>query len=61
MSAVQQAVIPQVARLVLLENLCGTNGEPRVAILPPGPCAVPVAFSTMTEALAALRDLGGPR
>jgi hypothetical protein len=46
-----------VARLVLLENTRDIDGEPRVAILPPGPRAVPIAFSTMAAALAALRNL----
>jgi hypothetical protein len=44
-----------VARLVLLETARDTDGELRVAILPPGPRAVPVAFPTMAAALAALR------
>ena len=57
MSAPQQAVIPQ-ARLILLEQLRGVDGEPRVAILPSGPRAVPVAFTSMEEALAALRNRG---
>ncbi|MBL6079700.1 hypothetical protein JMJ56_16905 [Belnapia sp. T18] len=57
MSAPQQAVVPQ-ARLILLETLCGTDGEARIAILPPGPRAVPIAFTSMEEALAALRNLG---
>ena len=43
------------ARLVLLEN--AGDDEPRIAILPPGPRAVPIAFSTMAAALAALRNL----
>jgi hypothetical protein len=42
------------ARLVLLVN--SGDGEPRIAILPPGPRAVPVAFRTMSAALAALRN-----
>ena len=46
-----------VARLVLLENTRDTDGEPRIAILPPGPRAVPVAFPTMAAALTALRNL----
>ena len=46
------------ARLVLLENARDLDGAPRVAVLPPGPRAVPIAFTTMKEALAALRDLG---
>ncbi|WP_160299927.1 hypothetical protein [Belnapia sp. F-4-1] len=54
MSAVQQG-----ARLVLMESLRDELGEPRIAILPPGPRAVPVAFTSMSEALAAIRNLGG--
>jgi hypothetical protein len=46
-----------VARLVLLENTCDLDGELRVAILPPGPRAVPIAFPTMAAALAALRNV----
>jgi hypothetical protein len=42
------------ARLVLLVN--AGDDEPRVAILPPGPRAVPVAYPTMSAALDALRD-----
>ena len=42
------------ARLVLLVN--AGDDEPRVAILPPGPRAVPVAYPTMSAALAALRN-----
>jgi hypothetical protein len=57
MSALQQAVVPQ-ARLILLETLCTMDGEARVAILPPGPRAVPIAFNSMEQALAALRNLG---
>jgi hypothetical protein len=45
-----------VARLVLLENARDVDGELRVAILPPGPRAVPIAFRTMSAALAALRN-----
>jgi hypothetical protein len=45
-----------VARLVLLQNTRDVDGELRVANLPPGPRAVPVAFPTMAAALAALRD-----
>ena len=45
-----------VARLVLLENTRDVDGELRVAILPPGPRAVPVAYPTMSAALAALRN-----
>jgi hypothetical protein len=41
------------ARLVLLVN--AADDELRVAILPPGPRAVPIAFPTMAAALAALR------
>ena len=43
-----------VARLVLLVN--AGDDEPRIAILPPGPRAVPVAYATMAAALAALRN-----
>jgi hypothetical protein len=43
-----------VARLVLLANARDIDGELRVAILPPGPRAVPIAFPTMAAALAAL-------
>jgi hypothetical protein len=46
-----------VARLVLLENTRDIDGEPRIAVLQPGPRAVPVAFPTMAAALAALRNL----
>lgn len=46
-----------VARLVLLENTRDVDGELRVAILLPGPRAVPIAFSTMAAALVALRNL----
>jgi hypothetical protein len=46
-----------VARLVLLENTRDIDGEPRIAILPPGPRAVPIAFPTMAAALAALRNV----
>jgi hypothetical protein len=42
------------ARLVLLVN--AGDDEPRIAILPPGPRAVPVAYPTMSAALAALRN-----
>ena len=42
------------ARLVLLVN--AGDDEPRIAILPSGPRAVPVAYPTMSAALAALRD-----
>jgi hypothetical protein len=46
-----------VARLVLIENTGDVDGgEPRIAILPPGPRAVPVAYATMAAALAALRN-----
>jgi hypothetical protein len=45
-----------VPRLVLLENTRDLDGELRIAILPPGPRAVPVAFPTMSAALAALRN-----
>lgn len=45
-----------VARLILLENTRDIDGELRVAILPPGPRAVPIAFPTMAAALAALRN-----
>ena len=45
-----------VARLVLLESARDVDGELRVAILPPGPRAVPVAYATMAAALAALRN-----
>ena len=46
-----------VPRLVLLENAGDIDGEPRIAILPPGPRAVPIAFPTMAAALDALRNL----
>jgi hypothetical protein len=46
-----------VARLVLLENTRDIDGELRIAILPPGPRAVPIAFPTMAAALAALRNV----
>jgi hypothetical protein len=45
-----------VPRLVLLENTRDVDSELRVAILPPGPRAVPIAFRTMAAALAALRN-----
>ena len=43
-----------VARLVLLVN--AGDDEPRIAILPPGPRAVPIAYPTVSAALAALRN-----
>jgi hypothetical protein len=47
-----------VARLVLIENTGDVDGgEPRIAILPPGPWAVPIAYPSMAAALAALRRL----
>ena len=46
-----------VARLVLLENTRDVDGELRVAILPPDPRAVPIAFPNMAAALDALRSL----
>jgi hypothetical protein len=46
-----------VARLVLLENTRNIDGELRIAILPPGPRAVPIAFPNMAAALDALRSL----
>jgi hypothetical protein len=46
-----------VPRLVLLENTRDVDGELRIAILPPGPRAVPIAFPTMAAALAALRNV----
>jgi hypothetical protein len=46
-----------VPRLVLLENTRDIDGELRIAILPPGPRAVPIAFPTMAAALAALRNV----
>lgn len=42
------------ARLVLLVN--AGDDEPRIAVLPPGPRAVPVAYATMSAVLAALRN-----
>ena len=47
------------ARLVLLVN--AGDDEPRVAILPAGPRAVPVAYPTMSAALAALRNVEAGR
>jgi hypothetical protein len=44
------------ARLVLLQNTRDVDGEPLIAVLPPGPRAVPIAFRTMAAALAALRN-----
>lgn len=44
------------ARLVLLDNARDADGEPRVALMPPGPRGVPIAFPTIADALAALRQ-----
>ncbi len=42
-------------RLVLLATARDANGEPRIAILPPGPRAVPKVYPSVAAAVAALR------
>lgn len=48
---------PPPPRLVLLPNCYDTEGEPRIAVLPAGARAVPVAYPSIAAALAALRVL----
>ncbi len=47
---------PPFPRLTLRPDLATAEGEPRICITWPG-SAAPVAFSTITAALAALRDM----
>lgn len=44
-------------RLILLSAARDADGEVRIAILPPGPWAVPEVFASVAAALAALRGL----